>query len=207
MLMMLSIKSSINSMDRKRSIHFLTLGFKILAAILVVAYPFIVYFGLKFWSIGLLAPVLIVIFCLRFMLIKGKLKELTWLVKIITLMVILILCLSWLLQKTQLLLFYPVMMNGLFLLFFACSLFYPPTIIERLARLQEPDLPEEGVIYTKKVTQIWCGFFLFNGSIATWTCLQNNLEIWTLYNGAISYVLMSVLFAGEWLVRKWLRTQ
>ncbi len=193
-------------MDKKRSIHFFTLGFKILAAILVVAYPFIVYFGLKFWSIGLLAPVLIAIFCLRFILIKGKLKELTWLVKIITLMVILILCLSWLLQKTQLLLFYPVMMNGLFLLFFAYSLFHPPTIIERLARLQEPDLPEEGIIYTKKVTQIWCVFFLFNGSVAIWTCLQNNLEIWTLYNGAISYVLMSVLFAGEWLVRKWLRT-
>ena len=37
---------------------------------------------------------------------------------------------------------------------------YPKqSAIERIARLQHPDLPPEGVVYTRRVTQIWCVFF------------------------------------------------
>jgi len=59
------------------------------------------------------------------------------------------------------LLFYPILVNGLMLLIFGWSLFSPPSLIERLARLQHPDLPPEGVIYTRRVTQVWCVFFYY----------------------------------------------
>lgn len=75
-------------------------------------------------------------------------------------------------------------------------------IVERLARLQEPDLPEKGVHYTRHVTQIWCGFFIINGGIALFTALHGDMSLWTAWNGMIAYLLMGTLMAGEWLVRR-----
>ena len=72
---------------------------------------------------------------------------------------------------------------------------------ERMARLTQPDLPESGVRYTRAVTQIWCGFFVLNAALSSWTIYLDNLRVWTLYNGLISYLLMGSLFVGEWLYR------
>jgi len=97
---------------------------------------------------------------------------------------------------------YPVLVNAVMLTVFGISLRHPPTVIERLARLQEPELSAHGVAYTRKVTWVWCGFFVLNGSIALITALWCPDKVWALYNGLIAYVLMGVLFAGEWLVRR-----
>lgn len=78
-------------------------------------------------------------------------------------------------------------------------------MIERFARLHEPDLPESGVRYTRKVTFVWCAFFILNGAAALWTALQASLELWALYNGLIAYVLMGALLGGEFLVRGFVR--
>lgn len=102
---------------------------------------------------------------------------------------------------------YPVLVNAIFLTVFATSLAYPPSIIERLARLREPDLPASGVAYTRKVTQVWCGFFLLNGGIALGTALWASAGTWALYNGLISYGLMGLLFAAEWVVRQRVRAR
>lgn len=84
---------------------------------------------------------------------------------------------------------------------FSYSLISPPPIIERIARKREPDLPPHAVTYTRCVTQLWCLFFVVNGSIALATALWASPVIWSLYNGVISYVLMGLLLAGEYLVR------
>ena len=101
---------------------------------------------------------------------------------------------------------YPVLVNLAMLSVFATSLWRGMPVIERLTRLKEPDLPPAGVRYTRQVTRVWCAFFLFNASIAGWTALHADLATWTLYNGLISYVLMGLLFGGEWLVRRRLRS-
>lgn len=59
---------------------------------------------------------------------------------------------------------------------FSWSLRSPTSLIERLARIQHPDLPPEGIIYTRRVTQIWC-VFIVNGSIALVTALWSSFEI------------------------------
>lgn len=96
---------------------------------------------------------------------------------------------------------YPVLVNAAMMLMFGWSLRYPPTIVERLARLQTPDLPPHAVRYTRRVTQIWCGFFLCNGLIALFTVYWASDNVWMLYTGPISYGLMGTLMAGEWLMR------
>ena len=100
---------------------------------------------------------------------------------------------------------YPVLVNAVLFVVFQYSLRHPPTVIERLARLQEPNLPESGVRYTRKVTIVWSVFFVVNGSIALGTALWASDATWALYNGLIAYGLMGLLFAVEWLVRQRVR--
>jgi uncharacterized membrane protein len=73
--------------------------------------------------------------------------------------------------------------------------------------MTEPDLPESGVRYTRAVTRLWIGFFIFNGCVALGTAVWASDEVWILYNGVVAYLLMGVLFAGEWLVRGWFRSK
>ena len=96
---------------------------------------------------------------------------------------------------------YPVIVSATLLSVFLISLWHPPSVIERLARVQDPNLPVQAIAYTRKVTIVWCFFFLINGSIALFTALYASDKIWALYNGLISYGLMGLLFAGEWLIR------
>ena len=97
---------------------------------------------------------------------------------------------------------YPVLVNAVFLAVFGISLRHPPSAIERLARLTDPNLPDAAVPYTRRVTQVWCLFFLGNGSVALATAMWASNDVWALYNGLISYGLMGCLFGGEWLVRQ-----
>ncbi len=100
---------------------------------------------------------------------------------------------------------YPVAVSAALLVLFGLSLWKGPTVVERLARLQEPNLDAHGVAYTRRVTQVWCGFFVLNGSLALATALWGSDATWALYNGLISYGLMGLLMGGEWLVRRRVR--
>jgi len=99
----------------------------------------------------------------------------------------------------------PVATNAACLASFAWTLFSPPSMVERFARAFEGELDDRGVAYTRRVTQVWCVFFAINGAVALYTALVASLALWTLYNGLIAYVLMALLFGGEYLVRRRVR--
>jgi uncharacterized membrane protein len=52
------------------------------------------------------------------------------------------------------------------------------------------------------VTVLWCAFFTLNGAATGLLAALAPRSWWALYTGAIAYVLMGALFAGEYLVRK-----
>lgn len=108
-------------------------------------------------------------------------------------------------DSAQLLRWYPVLISTFMLGLFGSSLLHGMPMAERLARLREPELPARAVHYTRRVTQVWCLFFLLNGLIAAGLTLWAPLSWWTLYNGLIAYIAMGLLFAGEWLTRQRVR--
>ena len=110
--------------------------------------------------------------------------------------------LSFLLKDAAWLKMYPVLMSVGALIIFAWTLIRPPSMIERFARVVEPDLPETGVIWTRQVTKVWCVFFIFNALVALYTVLYSSTKIWVIYNGFVSYMLMGMLFLGEFILRK-----
>ena len=174
----------------------------LLTGILLLAWPFIIWFGLAHNSLQGLLPLMALMLFLRFRQTRRRAGALSVVTQIVAVAGMTLCIASYLLKTHQLLLFYPVVVNSVMLAVFGGSLWSTMPIIERLARLREPDLPERAVRYTRRVTQIWCAFFIINGGIALFTALYGDLSMWTAWNGMISYLLMGTLMAGEWLVRQ-----
>ncbi len=174
----------------------------LLAAIALLAYPFAVYYGLNNYGMSSVAMVLVLLFILRiFVGSSVPLKELKYVAWITGVSGVLLTLLGMIFKDEGWFTFYPVIVNLFMLILFAVSLFQKQSMIERFARLQAPELPDSGVLYTRKVTMVWSLFFIINGSISLATCFQS-MEIWTLYNGLISYLLMGTLFGIEFIIRK-----
>ncbi|ABV34936.1 conserved hypothetical protein [Shewanella sediminis HAW-EB3] len=175
---------------------------QIVTSLLLIGYPLAVYFGLNYLPAGTIAMVLCLFLILRLLIQKQQVKSMV----LPVLVGIGLTAGSFIAKRHDWLLYYPVVINLSMLLLFGYSLKSGPSMIERLARLKEPDLPDEAIPYLQKVTLIWCGLFVFNGVVALYTARYSSLEIWTLYNGLIAYLLIGSLLGGEWLYRTiWLK--
>ena len=178
-----------------------------ITSILMILYPFLIYLGLHHFEPRLLALLLCLILVLRLLtgkqpgLLPPRYRLLLVLAAVLLVMLTLLGNVSWGLKL------YPVVVNVGFLGLFAWSLYYPPSMIERLARLRDPELPPRAIIYTRRVTQLWCLFFAINGSMALYTALWASVAVWTLYNGLIAYLLIGGLLAGEYLFRCYWRVK
>ena len=166
--------------------------------LIFLLYPFIVFIGLKWFEPSILALALVALTLLRVYFSKNKTT--IPLIKIVGINAILLLSFNVFANSVLLLKLYPVLMSFSFFSVFIYSIFKPPAIITLIASARD-NITENAVIYTRKVTIIWCYFFILNGLIALWTVFQSD-EYWTLYNGVISYILMGILFACEWIVRR-----
>ncbi len=96
---------------------------------------------------------------------------------------------------------------------FGSTLFFKPNMVFRMAvlwdrRIKGSSYEDRVESYGRKVTLVWCVFFVFNASVALFTALHDfgspelNMKVWSLYNGGVSYVIMGLIFAVEFLVRK-----
>lgn len=177
---------------------------KIAFTAIVIAYPIIVYIGLNHFEARTLAVVLIGLAVARLMLVKrvGGWAERMPQTRLVIAALLVICTVVVFSNSPDVLRYHPVLMNIIMFTFFFGSLLHPPTVIERIARLQTPDLPESAVRYTRKVTIVWCVFFVLNGTMALYTSLRTNIGFWTVYNGLISYSLMGVLLVGEYAIRR-----
>lgn len=167
---------------------------RIAAILITIAYPLLVYFGIGHFEPRWLAFLLCALALLR----AWVAREPFWLAA----GAVLLAGISMTGNALFPLKLYPVLVNAVLCAVFMASLFSPVSAIERIAKLREPDLPPGAVAYTRRVTQIWCGFFVFNGSMAFATAWWGSDAEWALYNGLIAYLLIGALFSIEYLVRR-----
>jgi uncharacterized membrane protein len=129
---------------------------------LFLLYPFLVYLGLQTFQPHALAGFLLILAGLRFSAWRGEKAVAPYWIAAAVLVVLFTLVTG---TKTGLYL-YPLLVNLVFFSFFAISLLRPPTVIEKIARRQNPDLPDRAIAYTRRVTMVWCLFFIFNGTMS-----------------------------------------
>jgi uncharacterized membrane protein len=173
-----------------------------------VIYPFLVYLLLDRFEPRAIALGLMCLLAIRFLFVGSRsradsadARQMKWMVGVLGAFALG----AAVLNSRSALLYYPLLVDVGLLAVFGISLVHPPTVIERIARLTNPHMPERAVRYTRAVTIVWCGFFVVNGAIAAWTAAFASLATWSVYNGFIAYVLMGALLAGEWLVRRRVR--
>jgi uncharacterized membrane protein len=75
-------------------------------------------------------------------------------------------------------------------------------MIERFARMTDPDLRPEEVRWCRAWTVAWSAFFVVNGAVAAALALFAPLRWWTLHTSVLGYVAMGLLLGGEWIARK-----
>lgn len=168
--------------------------------LLLVLYPLLVYVGIQHLGPRILAAVLLIAASARLIAVKIARQPMgnsSWLLLAAAATTGITLATGSVIGLK----FYPVLVSAVMLALFGYSLWQPPSMVERFARLQQADLPAQAIPYTRAVTWVWCGFFIANGAIASATVFMSD-QIWALYNGLISYVLMGLLMAGEYLVRR-----
>ena len=164
-----------------------------------IVYPLAVYFGLEHFGVQGLVVLLLSIFLLR--ITASYKKRAIWQSVALAFTVTGLAATVYYYQNLVGLRLYPVVINAVLFCVFGYSVLSGMPIIEKVARITEPDLPPKGVIYTRNVTLLWCGFFIVNGSIALYTALFTSLKVWSLYNGLIAYALMGIIFVLEFFVR------
>jgi uncharacterized membrane protein len=175
----------------------------VLNTVVVVLYPFAVWKSLTRLSaraVGLLLLALLLPGLLR---LAGKKREALKDALPLPLALAALMLLAIAFDDVRLVLAYPALANGLMLALFAASLASGLPMVERFARLQVDDLSSAEIAHCRSVTIVWCAFFAANGLAAAALALFASRAVWALYTGFASYVLMGLLFASEYAVRKY----
>ncbi len=189
----------------------------ILLTIAAILYPFIIFIGLVILKVPVrIFSLCVIVLALVFFLSitgrkKGTKKEsssmINWKPLVASCFFIAAGILCYFTNKFIFLKLYSVVVNVTLLIVFGSTLFFKPNICFRFATLQDKTIKgslSEALVsnYCRKVTIIWCVFFIANGSAAVYTTFFCSDKIWSVYNGGISYVLMGILFISEYIVRR-----
>nr|WP_294527556.1 hypothetical protein [uncultured Rhodopila sp.] len=166
-----------------------------------LVYPFLVYFGLSRLPPGVLVLAGLALIGVRMAAMPSAANAVALLAAGTALAGLLRL------SPDRAVLAYPVVISLATAAIFSLSLVRPPTVVERIARLRELELPPEGITYCRKVTVVWALFLTGNAMVSMSTALWGTIAQWTLWNGLISYLLMGLLFTGEMVVRRTVRPQ
>ena len=174
---------------------------KVFNTILIIIYPFIIYYCVL--NNLYTASVSILLFILALKLITGGKRNINN-----TLLLFLIgcsLCILFILSKNFIFLkLYPILVNILLLFTFGSTLFYGNrSLIEIIASLKTPKEEQDLFFknYCRHITIVWCIFFIFNGAIAAITAIWCSDKIWAFYTGFVSYFLIALMFLAEYVYR------
>ncbi len=167
-------------------------------------YPILVWVGLSAWPPRTVALVLIA--ALVPLVIAGHRSDASRGIvglAAVPLVTAAALALAACLDDEGLVLVVPVVINVLLLVTFGATLRSGARpMIERFARLVEPDLGTDKQAWCRAWTMIWCGFFVANGAVALGLSLAAPLSWWAIYNGLVAYALIGTLLAAEWILRR-----
>lgn len=179
----------------------------IMGAVLTVTYPLLIWWGLGQYrarSLALLGVGVVVLSLVprlwQQVLRSGRRHDLVHVLQVPA-VIGGTLGMAALLDDERLLKLVPVAINVALLFTFGLTLRGEVSMIERFARLQDPDLGPAQQGHCRQFTGVWTGFFALNALVTLALALAAPRSWWATYTGGIAYGLMGLLFAGEYLLR------
>jgi uncharacterized membrane protein len=109
--------------------------------------------------------------------------------------------LGWVSNNGTWLLVLPAATQATFGLAFLRSLSGVP-LIEHFARMVKPELSVAEQAHCRRWTRIWGYYLIVLAAIGLVLARWATLAVWTVYVGIVSYALVGVMFAVEYIVRK-----
>lgn len=93
--------------------------------------------------------------------------------------------------------------NSMLCWFFAQTLFGDRTpLITTLARTIHPDMPDDVVRYTRKVTFAWVIFFAMQVLVSLVIFYVASIETWSMFANILNWPLVILMFVVEYICRK-----
>ena len=167
----------------------------------LLIYPLIVYAGLRLLEPRALAVGLGLVLLLREVARSQRGHTSPLLAPLI--LIGAVLALAMIFNEGRFFLFVPVLVNLALLVPFAQSLAVGPSMVERFASRRAGPIPPEHVGYCRRVTQVWCAFFVANAAVIVALALWAPVACWALYTGLLAYLLVGALFVAELTYRSW----
>ena len=108
-------------------------------------------------------------------------------------------------QSEMVLKFYPIAITLVFLVMFAVPMIKGKPIITRFAMMMDPAIethPGRGILERccMGLNIAWCVHLVISLGINIAISFGSTLEVWTIYNAVISYLVMGILIALQFLV-------
>jgi len=165
----------------------------------IAAYPFLIYFGLQYLPPTFFAVTLMLLIAMRFGVLVPEERP------IVIPMLLIFVCYATVAAVTgsqMMLLYYPAIVNFTLCGVFLNSLRQGDPLLLRIVRARGVPMNEFVPRYMFNLTLIWAVFFVVNGALSIWSSFVS-IEVWTAYNGFLSYCLVALLIGIEYVFRYW----
>jgi uncharacterized membrane protein len=100
---------------------------------------------------------------------------------------------------------YPVVVSGGLAFMFGSSLWRSTSLVEKMAELSGETMSPAIRRYCRRVTAVWALWLVINTLIAAALAVFGSLGAWALWTGLLSYLVMGLIFAIEFILRQLLR--
>jgi len=175
----------------------------ILSTLFVLASPWVLYITLSQQRVDIAAFVLVGWVALRAIVIVASAEPEQRRAALQLPAVALVFALLGLISHQRVfLLILPSATQAAFGLTFWRSLAKPVPLIEHFARMVKKELSDGEIAHCRQWTRIWAIYLWVLAAIGLVIAAVASLTVWTAYAGVISYVLVGVLFAVEYVQRK-----
>ena len=164
----------------------------------LATYPILIYFGIQTLPAGFFGLLLAVLVMLRIFTIRGGDRLVV--LPLMALLLVYSVAVAFF-GSTRSLLYYPVLVNVALCVAFSASLLSEDPLLLRFVRSRGVAMSEYAAPYLTRLTRLWASFFAISALVALWTTTAS-LEVWTVYNGFVSYLLVAALISAEWLYRR-----
>ena len=169
----------------------------IISAIVFLLYPYLVYRGVQEGVVWFAPAAIASIYF--YQAVKARTRR----VRLQKSGIVLILFLGAIFYQGLMAKLIPIIIQLSLMLFFGKTLLRDkgPSLVERFAQLEFPNVPPVLSRYCRHLTILWTGFFAFNVVACILLALFFPVEWWAIFTGVLIFVFTAVLMIAEYIWR------